>query len=42
MIMQQLPAISGQAGAARRLQALVAAALADDSGQALRSALQAR
>jgi indolepyruvate ferredoxin oxidoreductase beta subunit len=42
MIMQQLPAIAGQAGAARRLQALVAAALADDSGQALRSALQAR
>ena len=42
MIMQQLPALAGQAGAAKRLQALVAAALADDSGQALRSALQAR
>jgi indolepyruvate ferredoxin oxidoreductase beta subunit len=41
MIVQQLPAMAGQAGAAVRLQTLVSAALADDSGQALRSALKA-
>lgn len=41
MIMAQLPALGSRGDAAQRLQALVAAAARDDSGQALEQALKA-
>jgi hypothetical protein len=40
MIMNQLSPLAGRADAASRLRAWVAAALADDSGQALKQAMQ--
>jgi hypothetical protein len=40
MIMNQLSPLAGRADAASRLRAWVAAALADDSGQTLKQAMQ--